>query len=102
MVSVLALENWMVGDTKFEPVIIKPKPPFMPVFQAAVLREGSAIQLYKSTYPLSRADINGVSWWRRGRVELPVQKKVASTSTSVVCTLMSPAQPLQAEFKRAI
>ena len=41
------------------------------------------------------------SWWRRGRVELPVQKKVASTSTGIVCSFISPAQPLQAEFKRA-
>jgi len=42
-------------------VTIKPKPPFMPVFQVAVSKEGSNIQLYKSTYPLSGADINGVS-----------------------------------------
>ena len=42
-------------------VTIKPKPPFMPVFQVAVSREGSAIQLYQQTHPLPRADMGRVS-----------------------------------------
>ena len=57
-------------------VAIQPKPAFEPVFQLATAREGSGVVLIKeppeaSTEP-EAAD--SCSWWRRGRVELPVQK----------------------------
>ncbi len=41
------------------------------------------------------------NWWRRGRVELPVQKKVARTSTGVVGTLILPGLPLSTELNQA-
>jgi len=57
-------------------VTIKPKPPFMPVFQVAVSKEGSNIQLYKSTYPLSKADMNRVSGGGEGGSNSPSRKKL--------------------------
>ncbi len=57
-------------------VTIKPKPPFIPVFQVAVSKEGANIQLYKSTYPLSRADINRVSGGGEGGSNSPSRKKL--------------------------
>ena len=66
-------------------VAIKPKAPFKPVFQVSMMKEGSGIVLVheaaeetdKANQPPPdghEADSNLCSWWRRGRVELPVQK----------------------------
>ena len=69
-------------------VAIKPKAPFRPIFQVATTREGSGIHLVKEADLLDNNEngSDGVishpthntavpcSWWRRGRVELPVQK----------------------------
>ena len=72
-------------------VAIRPKPAFRPLLEIATTREGSDIVLVHDTKegedlggaepekprqpPAHRAEA-GVpcSWWRRGRVELPVQK----------------------------
>ena len=56
-------------------VAIKPKPPFIPIFQVATSREGSGVVLLKKEEP--PVSPPGVStdkclWWRRGRVGLPV------------------------------
>ncbi len=59
-------------------VAIKPKPSFRAVLQMATTRAGSGITLIQKEP--SRDDRNGssttywCSWWRRGRVELPVQR----------------------------
>ena len=56
-------------------VAIRPKPAFRPIFEVATTRGGSGIILINETPP----DPEGpeaeslCSWWRRGRVELPVQ-----------------------------
>ena len=53
-------------------VAVRPKPPFKPIFQVAATKEGSDIRIINE--PLSKA--RPCFWWRRGRVELPVQKKL--------------------------
>ena len=66
-------------------VAIRPKAPFKPVFQVATTREGSEVALvHDSEGAFENADqpphggygaeADSCSWWRRGRVELPVQK----------------------------
>ena len=57
-------------------VAIRAKPAFRPLFEIATTREGSDVVLINeppeaSTEP-EAADL--CFWWRRGRVELPVQK----------------------------
>ncbi len=71
-------------------VAIRPKPTFRPLLEIATTREGSGIVLVQERTlgqngheaetpnqppPDGReADGNPCLWWRRGRVELPVQK----------------------------
>ena len=58
-------------------VAIRPKPAFRPIFEVATTREGSGIVLINQT-PQARYEpgASGLCfWWRRGRVELPVQKR---------------------------
>ena len=66
-------------------VAIKPKAPFKPVFQVSTTREGSGVALVHEPDagpqiadqpPPGGHEADGIScsWWRRGRVELPVQK----------------------------
>jgi site-specific DNA recombinase len=64
-------------------VAIKPKPAFRPVFQVATTKAGSDVVLFQEECPEKpnqpppgghEADGISCSWWRRGRVELPVQK----------------------------
>ena len=55
-------------------VAIKPKPPFRPVFQVAATREGSGIDITKEPPDHSNPEAPCL-WWRRGRVELPVQRR---------------------------
>ena len=78
-------------DTKDERriVAIRPKAPFKPVFQVATTRDGSEVALvHDSEGAFENADqpppggygteADSCSWWRRGRVELPVQKTLSS------------------------
>ncbi len=63
---------------------IKPKPPFLAVFEMATARDGSGVALpggpvkpaERDQPPIdsSGAGTKECFWWRRGRVELPVQK----------------------------
>ena len=55
-------------------VALKPKPAFRPVFLVAATREGSGVGLVKDEPPHEGAPTSPCCWWRRGRVELPVQK----------------------------
>ena len=58
-------------------VALRPKPAFQALFQIATTREGSGVVLYNEKPPdqfPSPEDDSPCSWWRRGRVELPVQK----------------------------
>jgi len=55
-------------------VAIKPKPPFIPVFQVATTKEGSGVTLLKE--PPAAFSEAPCFWWRRGRVELPVQENL--------------------------
>ncbi len=52
-------------------VFIKPKPPVIPVFHVAVLKEGSNIQLNKQTHPLAGADMGRVSGGVEGGLNYP-------------------------------
>jgi len=83
-------------------VAIKPKAPFRPIFEVATTKEGSGVVLVKEprevpseTEQLPQEDEEAAtlscSWWRRGRVELPVQKTSRSEfTTSLVGTCVSP------------
>ena len=55
-------------------VAVKPKPSFRPIFQVAITREGSGVNIIKE--PLGATPEAPCFWWRRGRVELPVQEKL--------------------------
>ena len=57
-------------------VAVKPKPPFRPVLQVAATRDGSGVILINKP-PESNPEAQSCFWWRRGRVELPVQRKPA-------------------------
>ena len=57
-------------------VAVKPKPPFRPVFQVATTREGSGIILLNEP-PEDAPEAQSCFWWRRGRVELPVQRSLS-------------------------
>ncbi len=70
---------------------IKPKPAFRPVFQVAATRAGSDVVLIREEDPDKpnqppphghQAEGIPCSWWRRGRVELPVQKTLMSRCTT--------------------
>ena len=55
-------------------VAIKPKPPFRPIFEVATTKAESDVMLIKEPPELHDPEALCL-WWRRGRVELPVQKK---------------------------
>ena len=59
-------------------VAIKPKPPFRPVFQVAATKEGSGVILLNEP-PENAPEARSCFWWRRGRVELPVQRNLLKT-----------------------
>ncbi len=62
-------------------VALKPKPAFQALFQIATTREGSGVVLYKENPPdqfSGQEDDSPCMWWRRGRVELPVQTRYSS------------------------
>ena len=57
-------------------VAIRPKPAFRPLFEIATTRQGSDVLLINEP-PLTSDEPEAADscfWWRRGRVELPVQK----------------------------
>ena len=57
-------------------VAIRPKPAFQPLFEIATTREGSDVVLINDP-PQADSEPEAADlcfWWRRGRVELPVQK----------------------------
>ena len=73
----LAMLDAVYVDTVEEKAIvaIQPKPAFRPLFEVATTREGSGVALINETPPDSDGpEASLCSWWRRGRVELPVQK----------------------------
>ncbi len=55
---------------------LQPKPAFRPLFEKATAREGSDVALIKEPPQAENVPeaTDSCSWWRRGRVELPVQK----------------------------
>ena len=66
-------------------VAITPKAPFKPVFEVATTRQGSDVALVHDPQAEPRIadqppphghglEADSCSWWRRGRVELPVQE----------------------------
>ena len=58
-------------------VAIRPKPAFRPLFEIATTRAGSGVVLINQT-PQTQDEPEASEpcfWWRRGRVELPVQKR---------------------------
>ena len=59
-------------------VAIKPKPPFRPVFEVATTKEGSGVILLREP-PEETPEAQSCFWWRRGRVELPVQRNLRKT-----------------------
>ncbi len=71
----LAMLDAVYVDAKEEKRIvgIKPKPPFRPIFRVATTKESSGVLLMKEP-PASQPEAP-CFWWRRGRVELPVQRK---------------------------
>jgi len=76
VVSMLDAVYFDLSDSK-SIIVIKPKPPFRPVFEVATAREGSGVTLLQNEKlpavgPGVDADL--CSGWRRGRVELPVQE----------------------------
>ena len=57
-------------------VLVLPKAPFRAVFRTATAKEGSGVRLikYEPQDDGPEAHTDPCSWWRRGRVELPVQR----------------------------
>ena len=75
----LSMLDAVYVDSKEEKAIvaIRPKPAFRAIFQVVTSREESGVILIKEepldTIPEAQDDPL-CFWWRRGRVELPVQK----------------------------
>jgi site-specific DNA recombinase len=76
----LTMLDTVYVDAKKEKRIagIKPKPPFRPVFQVATTKEGSGVMLLNEP-PENSPEARTCFWWRRGRVELPVQRNLPKT-----------------------
>lgn len=58
-------------------VDLKPKPPFVPIFQVAVTREGSGILIIKNESSKKSLRTRQCSWWRRGRLDLCPERDIA-------------------------
>ncbi len=58
-------------------VAIKPKPPFIPVFQVATTREGCGIELLTNEPPedVTAPEARPCFWWRRGRVGVYLKRE---------------------------
>lgn len=59
-------------------VVIKPKPPFRPMFQVATTREGSGIILINEP-PEASPEAQSCSWWIRGKVPVSPPKGVSDS-----------------------
>ena len=79
-------------------VTIKPKPPFRPVFQVATTKERSAVEIINGP-PEVVSEGPLCFWWRRGRVELPVQKNPIGSIYRLIRQFIL-ARPLSAERLR--
>ena len=86
-------------------VTIRPKPAFLPLFQIPMTRKGSEVVLVNEIPPGEATDREGNTpclWWRRGRVELPVQKMPRQNVLQAYPTVCSRSSKLPpAEFQRA-
>ena len=83
----LTMPDAVYVDARKEKAIIaiRPKPAFKALFEIATTRKGSGIVLITTTPPdfFSPEASFSCSWWRRGRVELPVQKLPLRVSTGL-------------------
>ena len=81
-------------------VAIQPKPAFRPLFEIATTRKGSDVVLTNEAPPDSDSPEapDSCSWWRRGRVELPVQKAPWSDLLQACPVLL--VSPLRASTDR--
>ena len=98
----LSMLDGVYGDGKglLRVVGIKAQLALPAIFEVAMTRAGSRVRLVKetpsdeslaegvSTTAASVEEASRCSWWRRGRVELPVQERSAKTSTSVAGVLV--------------
>ena len=85
-------------------VAIRPKPAFMFLLDAATTREGSRVILvHENEEPPDGPEApSPCFWWRRGRVELPVQKKPRKNMLQACPTICSwTSKLLSAESQRA-
>jgi len=64
-------------------VAIQPKPAFRAVFQVATINADSGVILIKEPPDQPQKAPSPCSWWRRGRVELPVIRPVPHRSSAV-------------------
>jgi len=70
-------------------VSIKPKPPFIPVFKVAVLREGPTIQLYQQTRQFSELAMGRVSGGGGGGLNSPSRRRLPESATSLASSFIS-------------
>ena len=94
----LSILDAVYVDTVEEKAIValRPKPAFRPLFEIAITRKGSDVVLINEPPPASNEPeaADSCFWWRRGRVELPVQKVPwldMLQACSAVCVLPLPA-----------
>ena len=88
-------------------VAIRPKPAFIPLFEIATTRADSGVVLIseKELPPVDEDQEAATSpclWWRRGRVELPVQKTPRQNILQAYPVILSRSLKLPpAEYRRA-
>ncbi len=87
-------------ETKIERrvVMIQPKPPFLPLFEIAPLKEGCGLRLLNEPAPAAQEGQPEplCSWWRRGGVELLLEHRlVCSSSAGIDLCLNSNAREIQ-------
>ena len=74
----LSMLDTVYVDTVEEKAIVamRPKQAFRPLFEVVTTREGSDVVLINEPPPADNEPeaADSCFWWRRGRVELPVQK----------------------------
>ena len=87
-------------------VAIKPKPAFRAIFEIAETKARSGIVLFKDEIHSKAPSVGDAAtendmclWWRRGRVELPVQKTLMSRCTTGLASNYFSHSPLLAQSK---